>query len=174
MNNKLNKILLVLGIIIIVSLIVFLIIQTFKEDDESLHIPNDFIPTYEFSGESEHFKFNVGKVYYGKDYSRIYIGDFQQTKKINNLKDKTIKIYFNDKLWASDNSSKYLNKLNKTFYDVEFDEAGATNCEIGECEISYFSETSKETFKDAIKIEIKYCLKDNKCETETFNIKFNN
>ena len=173
MNKKLNKVLIIVGILIIVIFIVFLCIQYFTED-EYLYVPNNFIPTYEFSGESEHFKFNIGKVYYGEDYSQIYIGDFQQTEKIKNLKNKTIKIYFNDKLWASDNSSKYLNKLNKTFYDVEFGEAGPSNCKIGECEISYFTETSKETFKDAIKIEIKYCLKDTKCETETFNIKFNN
>ena len=174
MNKKLNKILIIVGILIIVIFTVFLCIQYFTEDDEYLYIPNNFIPTYEFTGESEHFKFNIGKVYYGEDYSQIYIGDFQQTEKIKNLKNKTIKIYFNDKLWASDKSSKYLNKLNKTFYDVEFGEAGATNCEIGECEISYFSETSKETFKDAIRIEIKYCLKNDKCETETFNINYNN
>ena len=85
MNKKLNKILIIVGILIIVIFTVFLCIQYFTEDDEYLYIPNNFIPTYEFTGESEHFKFNIGKVYYGEDYSQIYIGDFQQTEKIKNL-----------------------------------------------------------------------------------------
>ena len=44
--------------------------------------------TYKFIGESEHFAFETGKVYYGDNDERyIYLDNFKVLKKVKNEKD---------------------------------------------------------------------------------------
>ena len=66
--------------------------------------------TYKFIGESEHFAFETGKVYYGDNDERyIYLDNFKVLKKVKNEKDLDeykIDLRFNDNSMFSDEMAK--------------------------------------------------------------------
>lgn len=132
--------------------------------------------TYRFTGYSSHFAFETGKVYYGNGNQRyILIKNFKITKKIknqNNINKYAISLAFNNKELFSDN----LKKLGDTDLNLELaneiiEEDGMYNSS-GYGESDAFLETTKDDFKNAIKMKIKYCYKNGKCETEIFDFKY--
>lgn len=173
MKQKSKYILIPIFIVIIIYLLFNYFIKNIEED-----LMNPYIeyPTYTFSGRSEHFKFDTGKVYFTNKYSQILISDFLQTKKINKLKNERVIISFADKNWSSLNNSKNLNKLEKYITEFQFYEAGIL-CENDsgvDCEKTAFNLANKDNFKDIIKIFIEYCTTDDICLKEQFEINYTN
>jgi hypothetical protein len=128
--------------------------------------------TYKFIGKSEHFGFETGKVYYTDTDREILITNFKQIKEINKIDKFTINVYFNDIYWGG---SDWLKEDTRDFEDYlrknTLAETGRI-CDISSpCESDSFIRTAKNTFEDAIKIEAKYCYKDN-CKTETMNLTY--
>lgn len=140
---------------------------TYKEDTKN-QITKNY--TYKFTGQSNYFYFETGKVYYNDKEREIIISNF----KIQNDLDKKYKIslyvYFNDvSFYAFENLTH--KEFKKTIIKEQgtISEKDENNNIIGDTDP--FLETTKDTFKDSIKIEIKYCLK-NKCETEKLNLTY--
>lgn len=141
------------------------------KDDFGYNTPS--VVTYKFIGKSKHFAFHTGKAYYANDnYQYLYINNFE---KINTIKDEkniiSYKIYvlFNNKSLTSDEMNE-LNgdKLDDKIKNFEVEESGIA----GNAESDAFLETSKYNFKKYIKVKIKYCFKNNKCEEEPLNISY--
>lgn len=127
--------------------------------------------TYRFIGQSEHFYFQTGKVYYDGKYRSLLISNLKV--KDNAKEDATfsINLYFNDRSLFGGNDT--LTK--KDFENTIIAESG----ELGERDINgdvigesdSFLETTKENFKSSIRLEAKYCIK-NECKTEQFSIEY--
>lgn len=128
--------------------------------------------TYDFSGKSKNFIFEVGKVYFSDEERGLEIKNFKQTNKINEVTSITFTVYFNDVLWASQTNKNNLNKINKIIPNTGFYEFGEVYDEnSGGYEGSSFDFSNKDNFKDIIKVEAKYCIKEN-CTIELFKIDF--
>lgn len=141
----------------------------FKDDFEQDTILN---ATYKFFGKSEHFVFNTGKVYYSDIDRQILITNFKMLKSIKNLSKITINVYFNNMLWGYSNSVKgdrLSYNFNEYLKEVALAENGKVCDDSGACESDVFIETTADTFKDSIKIEIEYCLKDG-CKIELMEL----
>lgn len=130
--------------------------------------------TYRFIGQSEHFYFQTGKVYYNGKYRSLLISNLKVKDNVKSNATFSINLYFNDKLLYGDvYNSETLTK--KAFENTIIAEAG----ELGERDINgdvigesdSFLETTKENFKSSIRLEAKYCI-NNKCKTEQFNIEY--
>ena len=144
----------------------------YKEDLEH-QISSNY--TYRFIGESDHFYFETGKVYYNNTERELLISNFKVKNNIDKNAKFSINLYFNDKILYGDvyNSNNLLSKeeLENTIigehgYLGDYDQNGNI---IGESDS--FLETTKENFKDSIRLDIKYCVKS-KCETETLKLKY--
>lgn len=142
----------------------------FKEDTKH-QVSSNF--TYKFIGESEHFYFETGKVYYNNDERELLISNFKVKNNIDKNARYSISLYFNDILLYGGISNELLSKkefentiIGEHGYIGKKDQNGIT---IGESDS--FLETTKENFKESIKLKAKYCIK-NKCEEETFKIKY--
>lgn len=134
--------------------------------------------TYQFSGDSDNFSLDIGKVNFTDTEKEILIKGFKQKKKINNLSNVKFIISFDDKIWSTQetNQGQKLNKVNSIIKNIIFYERGQI-CSVDSgitCEETYFNQTTKETFKDKIEIKIEYCTNDNKCKTEILNLEYKN
>ena len=144
---------------------------TFKEDLK--HQLNSNY-TYKFVGESEHFYFETGKVYYNDNERELLISNFHVKGDISKNSKFSLNLYFNDDLLYGNVSE--LNLLSRQDFEntviSEHGYLGEKN-ESGNItgESDSFFETPKEKFKTNIKLEVKYCIKD-KCETETLKLKY--
>ena len=113
--------------------------------------------TYKFIGESEHFAFETGKVYYGDNDERyIYLDNFKVLKKVKNEKDLDeykIDLRFNDNSMFSDEMAKVKGRsFDQILKDFSLEESGIKS----DKEEDAFTKTDK----SAIKLEIKYCYKN--------------
>lgn len=142
----------------------------YKNDLEH-QVSNNY--TYKFVGESEHFYFETGKVYYNDDERELLISNFGLKEKMDPNTKYAVNLYFNDVFYAGSisgttdlNEKEYKNTIfGEHGYLGEKDQNGNI---IGESDS--FVETTKEDFKDDIKLEVKYCIK-NDCNTEILKIK---
>ena len=145
---------------------------TYKEDLDH-QISNNY--TYKFVGESEHFYFETGKVYYNDNERELLISNFKVKDNVSENAQFSINLYFNGVLLYGETS--YFNNLltKKKFentvigeygYLVEKDKNGNI---IGESDS--FLETTKENFKESIKLKAKYCIKS-ECNTEILKLKY--
>lgn len=140
-------------------------------EDESHSISNNY--TYRFVGESEHLYFQTGKVYYDRKNRELLISNFKVKDNTKTNDTYKINLYFNDKLLYGDVIEK--DSLSKSsFEDAVIAEQGILEKNengkiIGESDS--FLETTEDTFKDSIKVEASYCIK-NKCTKEAFKIKY--
>ncbi len=149
----------------------------FKEDPKH-DVMNQF--TYRFVGESKHFYFQTGKVFYNQNHRSLLISNFGIKEEIKGA-NYQVHLYFNDELLYGDSNNK--NLLSKTEFEnvviaedgtIEKDENGNI---IGDADS--FLKTTKETFKDRVKLEASYCsyvvckgkncIKP-QCTTEVFNL----
>lgn len=125
----------------------------FKEDPEHEIMNNT---TYRFIGESDHFYFQTGKVYYDGNERFLLISNFGKKGKIKNA-NYNIDLYFNDHLFYEDlhlSEEEYINTvISEHGFLGEKDLNGDI---IGESDA--FLETTKDTFKESIKLEVTYCL----------------
>ena len=145
---------------------------TFKDDPEH-QVSNNY--TYKFVGESEHFYFETGKVYYNDDERELLISNFKVKNNVNKNANFSMNLYFNNILLYGDVS--YSNELltKQQFENTVIGEHGYLGKKdqngniIGESDS--FLETTKEEFKESIKLEVKYCIKD-KCEIEALKLKY--
>lgn len=170
--------------IFIVSLVLWSILLTtgcgkssknviFK-DDYGYDTPKDV--TYKFTGSSEHFAFFTGKAYYGDNNERyLYIDNFEIIDKLKN-KNKiigySINVFFNESSLITDE----LNYLTDGDFQSKLSnfiiEETGTYSEDGYGESDAFLQTSQNDFKNNIKVVIKYCYSDIKCQTEEFKIDY--
>lgn len=140
-------------------------------EDEEHSISDNY--TYRFIGESEHFYLQTGKVYYDGKNRELLLSNFKVKDNTKANATYKINLYFNDKLlygdiFGTDSLSK------SSFEDIVIAEQGIlekneNGKNIGESDS--FLETTEDTFKDSIKLEASYCIK-NKCTKETFKIKY--
>lgn len=145
---------------------------TYKEDIEH-QVSNNY--TYKFVGESEHFYFETGKVYYINNEREILISNFKVKDNVSKNAQFSINLYFNGVLLYGEPlySNNVLTK--KKFEDIVIGEHGYLGEKdqngniIGESDS--FLETTKENFKESIKVEAKYCIKD-ECNTEILKLKY--
>ena len=144
----------------------------YKEDLEH-QISSNY--TYKFIGESEHFYFETGKVYYNNTERELLISNFKVKNNVDQDAKFSINLYFNNKILYGNeyNSNDLITKeeVEKTIigehgYLGNYDQNGNI---IGESDS--FLETTKENFKDSIRLDIRYCIK-NKCETETLKLEY--
>lgn len=154
-----------LGSIIMITSYQWLKSRVENPKNNQLEIPN---PTYQFIGQSKHFEFSTGKVYYGPYSSELVITDFRQTKSISNLQKISVTILFNDIIWEkrtneSSKSKKFMNDL--LFYESTpiHQEFGVSNS---------FRSTKEETFKKSIVVRIDYCTKNGSCKRETMHLSY--
>lgn len=142
----------------------------FKEDQE--HQPTVYY-TYRFTGESKHFYFQTGKVYYNDNYRSLIISNFKVKENVSDDSSYNLILYFNDDVLY--NSSSNNMNISKPGFEnivitdnayVYMDDKGNI---VGEADS--FTKATKETFKDSIKLIAKYCKKG-KCETEEFKITY--
>lgn len=136
------------------------------KDDIEHQSSNNY--TYKFVGESEHFYFETGKVYYNGNERELLISNFKLKDNMSSSTTYLVNLYFNDRLlYGNDFGKADLTK--KEYMNIVIGENG----KLGEMdqngdvigESDSFLETTKETFKDSIKLEIKYC-QNKKCYTE--------
>lgn len=136
------------------------------KDDIEHQFSNNY--TYKFVGESEHFYFQTGKVYYNNNEREILISNFNFKKSMNKNTTYLVNLYFNNRLLYGNEYGK-ADMNQKEYKDVVIGENGLLGEKdkngnvIGESDS--FLETTKETFKESIKLEIIYC-QNKKCYTE--------
>lgn len=175
--TKIKPIYILIIIFIIIISVIYALLNSFDNDDKNdLLTPYIENATYTFSGDSEHFKFDTGKVYFSNDYSQILITDFSQTKEIKKLKNEKVTILFDGKEWSSLDNSYNLNKLKEYITEFQFYEGGKLcgSDSNFDCEKTAFDIANKENFKDILKVIIEYCTNDNVCLKEQFKINFDN
>ena len=143
----------------------------YKEDLQHQYSDNY---TYKFIGESEHFYFETGKVYYNGNERELLISNFKLKDNMSPATTYLVNLYFNDKLlYGNDFGKADLTK--KEYMNIVIEENG----KLGEIdqngdiigESDSFLETTKENFKNSIKLEIKYC-QNSKCNTEKLQLTY--
>lgn len=126
-------------------------------------------PTFKFIGYSKHFSLATGEAYYDGNYKALYLTNFKLEKEIKNLKSYSLNIKFNNKLLISNEKVLQREKDIKNFLNnINLSSYGEDNI----YERDAFMETTEDTFKSSIKISIEYCLNNNKCKEEVFNIAY--
>lgn len=146
---------------------------TFK-DDYGYYQENNV--TYRFTGSSEHFAFETGKVYYGENNERyILLKNFKildNLKNINSINTYSINLSFNDiPLLTKDMIDLNQKTLLDSLKNYSLEEYGVYNAS-GHGESDAFTRTQKEQFKESIKLEIKYCYENNNCKEEEFKLNY--
>ena len=130
--------------------------------------------TFRFVGQSEHFYFETGNVYYGDNIKELLLTNFKVKDNVSSNSKYSINVYFDNKLLFGDNyKHDELNKeqlenfiIAEKGKEPERDKNGNI---IGESDS--FLETTKDSFKESIKVFGKYCIND-KCEKEEFSLKY--
>ncbi len=141
----------------------------FKEDTKHNNM-NDY--TYKFIGESNHFYFQTGKVYYEESTQALLISNFKVKGNISNKAKFSIGLYFNDNLLYGSLDTKLTKKELENTVIAESGNVAKIDSkgnQIGESDA--FLETKKDTFKVSIKLIVKYCI-DKKCEEEPLKIRY--
>ena len=128
--------------------------------------------TYSFTGKSNSFEFKIGRAYLTDNENRIYLDDFRQTNKIDDIESLYLHIYFNNELSSTYLNTDKLNNLNKTFDSLSFYEGKICPNNNGECLYSPFENATKDNFKEGIKVVIEYCLENKTCKEETFKLSY--
>ena len=129
--------------------------------------------TYKFYGESEHFVFETGKVYYGDNGEvYIYIDNFKVLKDIKNGKEldeyKIDLCFNNDSMFSNEMSKVKGRSFDQILKDFSLEESGIKSDKSEDA----FTRTDKYSFKSAIKLSIKYCYKDGSCKTEILKLRY--
>ena len=90
----------------IIVLLVFLTIKQYKDDHIEPDLGDFGVSTFEFTGDSEHYNFSTGKVFFNtgelesKFSKKVLITDFEQTNIIDGLTREKITIYFGGNVWC--------------------------------------------------------------------------
>ena len=142
------------------------------QDYSDAVIGNEY--TYRFVGQSEHFYFETGKVYFGEESRQFIITNLKVKDNVERDTNYSLNIYFNDNLLVGDDyhfggqtKEKFeKQQLSESGKEPQRDEKGNF---IGESDA--FFETTKEEFKDSLKVVGYYCVKDD-CEKEIFKITY--
>lgn len=142
-------------------------------DTNNYYYPQISETTFEFSGKSKHFSFEIGKVYFDGERQEILIDNFMQDVKIKNLQEETVSVLFDDKEWISIKNDEQLNKIGKVIKNIRFYESGilCNDDSSIQCEKTVFNTlVTHENFKKIFEISVKYCLTNGNCYTEKFEI----
>ena len=143
-------------------------------DDYGYATPEEV--TYKFFGVSEHFAFCTGKVYYGNDNEKyLYLDNFKIINELFNEKEVSsysINVLFDNKELFTDEQTPIARGALQSRLDNFGVEEGGIYSTDGKKETDAYCETTKESFKDDMKVIIKYCYNDNDCKTEEFKISY--
>ena len=176
---KKKKVILIISIVLVLLVIFCLWIWNTLSIIDARNTHNDIIyqtfknATYSFTGKSEHFEFETGKVYFGGSEQRIYIADFKQTERIPDLLSEKVIIKFDNKIMNVQENSNLLNDINTKIDNFDF-YLGTVGCHSSseDCEATVFDNVTKDTFKESIIVEIEYCTKNKICRTEQFDLNY--
>ena len=127
--------------------------------------------TFKFVGESEHFYFQTGKVYFNGDYKKLLISNFKVKDNVKETSLYKLNLYFdNEKLLVDD-----IERSKNSFENIVIAEYGnaVKRDENGTIygESDSFLKTTKEDFKKSMKLVGVYCY-NSSCIEEKFNIKY--
>lgn len=179
-SNKLKCI--ILALIILIILIVFLfpsrICNTENEKEKALKQIEYGTEVISFTGETDNFIMNNGKIDFTLENSLIQITDFnlKENTKINSKKITyaVIQVYFDDKFWGmteyinneKENFKEWLNNtlLLETVSHPCREKYDSTKCEAGRSTL-----IDKSLFPDNMKIIIDYDI-DSEITSETFEV----
>lgn len=166
------SILLVLAIIILLSVIT---IKQYAKEHEKEDLGEFGEYTYEFTGDSNNYSFNTGKVFFdtnafeSKYDKKIVISDFERTSIIEGLLSEKLTISFMGNVWKKVTVKKGLKTIKEPIEEYNFEEVIAKNSKKNK---SAFDLTTKDNFKDIIKIEMEYCTVEEGCKTEVFSLNY--
>ena len=173
-----KKIVILILVISIITIISTTSILLLSRPDKNIERINSTLyqrfqdSTYSFTGKSNSFEFKIGRAYLTDNENRIYLDDFRQTNKIDDIESLYLHIYFNDELSSTHLNTDKVNNLNKTFDSLSFYEGKICPNNNGECLYSPFENATKDNFKEGIKVVIEYCLENKTCKEETFKLSY--
>lgn len=144
----------------------FLIYSKFFTEDKNIVYEDLDKYTYYFTGKSEHFSFENGKVYFSETDQNMVINKFKMNKKISNIDKLDIKISFRNKFWGSKSLDENGN-VKKFLINAQFGEWGKLENSSEGHDSDAFLETTKKSFKEDFKMTIDYCTKT-ECKSEEF------
>lgn len=146
------------------------------KDDFGYDTPSNV--TYKFTGTSEHFGFETGKVYYGDEDQRyILLTNFKIIKNIdkqNEIEKFSVNLSFNDiSMFTNEFIDLNESSLENKIKELSIEETGKySKDKYGESDS--FLETTKDDFKSSFKFEIKYCYRNDICKTEKLKLNYIN
>lgn len=172
----------IISLIVLLIIIVALSIITIYQYHESKKEPDlgEFGPvTFEFMGDSNHYNFSTGKVFFysGEDGyhidKKILISDFEQTNMIEGITKEKLTISFAGNVWKKTTRKIGLNNLYEPIKEYKYFEENKLNYNKNKKnETTAFDLATKDTFKKIMHIEIEYCTALEGCETEVFQLSF--
>lgn len=125
---------------------------------------------YNFKGESENFKFDIGTLIISKNNKYIDLSGFSIKDNIE-LKSATINIAFNERLWVADEYNDNSISINDWFKNIRYNEyTKRDDLLLNKDKADSFSKY-KTNFPYDFKVEVNYCTTDDKCSVEILSIK---
>lgn len=167
-------IILTILVIIVLSIIT---IKQFESDHKEPELTEFGEVTYEFTGDSNNYRFNNGKVFFNENKfesiydKKIVISDFEQVSLLEGITSEKLTIYFDNKVWKKVTRKANLNELREPITEYSFDEEILRDKENNKKKKeTAFTNIRKEDFFKALKMEIEYCTIEEGCITEVFKI----
>lgn len=167
--------------LVIIALVVFSITigclntrEIVYRDSLEHDLMNDI--TYKFTGKSDHFGFETGKVDLNDNKRDILITNFTLVKEFKKIDYFHLSLYFNKELFYDTERNVSPEDIENQLNDIVIAQFGYMYKDengqyIGEYDA--FTKTSAETFKNNIDLKIKYCA-DEKCVTEQIKLSYIN
>ena len=181
MKKYIKGIISLIILFVIILLLVFLTIKQYKDDHIEPDLGDFGVSTFEFTGDSEHYNFSTGKVFFNtgelesKFSKKVLITDFEQTNIIDGLTREKITIYFGGNVWKKKTRKIGLNKLHETIEDYNFYEEDLINySNTKKSKTTSFDLTNRDNFQNIIRVEAEFCTVEDGCEVEIFKLKFKN
>lgn len=125
---------------------------------------------YNFSGESENFKFDVGTLILSKNNKYIDLSGFDIKNDLK-LKSATINIAFNEILWVADEYENNSVSINDWFKKIRYREYTKNDDLLNKTDKPDSFSKYKTDFPYDFKVEVNYCTIDDTCNVEILSIK---
>lgn len=188
MKKFIKPIIYILVTIFIIIILSIITIKQYEHDNKEPELTEFGETTFEFTGDSNHYAFNTGKVFFNENAfeskynKKIVISDFEQIAYIEGLTSEKLTIYFDNKVWKK--VSRKMNKKKKNTDEVITNEDIIAEYSFEEEDLrdkennkkkndSPFLNVTKYSFVEDLRIEMEYCTKEEGCITEVFKINYN-
>ncbi len=173
MKKHIKELLNVLIVLVFIIVLGFIAIKQYEKENQKEDLGEFGEYTYEFTGDSNNYSFNTGKVFFdtnafeSKYAKKIVISDFERTSIVEGLLSEKLTISFNGEIWKKVTIKKGLKTIKEPIEEYNFEEVIAKNSKKSK---SSFDLATKDNFKDSIKVEMEYCTIEEGCKTEVFNL----